>query len=192
MDGREAIIAKIISDAEKKAKEAVRVSEVYAADVKEQAEEWAKEYSKEREIGLLKETEEIIARRKIVADLDVKKIALKNKQDVIEKIYALAEKKLCALDKKRYLTFVLKKISENADEGDGVVLSCDGVITEKDIAESAVAQKLKLKVEKRRGDFIGGVMLIGKTCDKDLTFREIVRTEKTASSSAYAKKLFGC
>ena len=52
MEGKEAIIAKIIADAEKKAQEIVHAADEYAVSVKEQAEEWAKNYSAEQEKGL--------------------------------------------------------------------------------------------------------------------------------------------
>ena len=54
MEGKEAIIAKIISDAEKRAEDNVHVAEEYAVSVKEQAEEWAKNYSDEQEKSLKK------------------------------------------------------------------------------------------------------------------------------------------
>ena len=191
MEGKEAIIAKIIADAEKKAQEIVHAADEYAVSVKEQAEEWAKNYSVEQEKGLKTETAEIVARRKIVAELDVKKILLKAKQDVIDEVYALAEKKLCKIDKKTYLSVVLNKIEEFADVGDEVVLSMDGVISEKDISESEVFRRKKLSVSKTIGKFIGGVMLVGKVSDKNLTFHDMIIAEKEKNAPKIAKKLFG-
>ena len=191
MDGKEAIIAKIISDAEKKADGNIRAAEEYAVYVKKMAETWAKDYSDAQEKGLKAEAEDVIARKKIVAELDVRKALLKTKQDILDEIYANAEKKLCKLDKKQYLAIVLSKIDEFADEGDEVVLSCDGVISEKDIAASEVFKNKKLSVSKKQGKFYGGVMLVGRICDKNLTFHEIVLAEKEKSAPIIAKKLFG-
>ena len=191
MDGKEAIIAKIISDAEKKASENLRIAEEYALSVKEQAESWAKEYSFAQEKSLKIETDDVVARKKIVAELDVRKAILKTKQDILDAIYLKAEQKLSKLGKKQYLALVLSKIDEFADEGDEVLLSCDGVISEKDIAESQVAKSKKLSVSKKQGKFYGGVKLIGKVCDKDITFHEIVLAEKEKSAPLIAKKLFG-
>ena len=191
MEGKEAIIAKIIADAEKKAQEILHTADEYAVSVKEQAEDWAKNYSAEQEKVLKNETAEIIARRKIVAELDVKKVRLKAKQDVIDEVYALAEQKLCKIDKKTYLSVVISKIEEFADEGDEVVLSMDCVLTEKDISESDVFCRKKLSVSKTIGKFIGGVMLVGKVSDKNLTFHEIISAEKEKNAPKVAKKLFG-
>lgn len=191
MEGKEAIIAKIISDAEKIAAENVHAAEEYALYVKKMAESWAKEYSSAQEKALKIETEDIVARKKIVAELDVRKSLLKTKQDILDEIYLKAEQKLCKLGKKPYLSLVLSKIEEFADVGDEVVLSCDGVISEKDISESAVAKSKKLSVSKKQGKFCGGVMLVGKICDKNLTFHEIVLAEKEKTAPLIAKKLFG-
>ena len=191
MDGKEAIIAKIIESAEKKAQENVHAAEQYAVSVKEQATEWANAYSDAQEKVLQKETADIVERRKIVAGLDVRKVLLKAKQDVIDEIFARAEQKLCKVDKKTYLKLVLAKIGEFADEGDEVVLSCDGVISEKDVSESAVFKEKKLTVCKKQGKFYGGVMLIGKTCDKNLTFHDIVSAEKDKAAPTIAKEIFG-
>lgn len=191
MEGKEAIIAKILSDAQKKADGILQDAENYALSVKEQAEEWAKNYSKEQEKKLKTETREIEDRRKIVAELDVRKIILKTKQEILDDIYARAEEKLCKIDKKTYLRLVLSKIEEFADDGDEIVLSSDGVISEKDISNSDVFKNKKLSVSKKQGKFSGGVMLIGKTSDKNLTFHEIVLAEKEKNVHIIAKKLFG-
>ena len=191
MEGKEAIIAKIISDAEKKASEVIHDAEVYAVSVKEQAEDWAKNYSAEQEKVLKTDAKDIIERRKIVAELDVRKVVLQTKQQILDKIYARAEEKLCKVDKKTYLKLVLNKIEEFADEYDQVILSKDGVLSEKDLESSAVFTAKKLSVAKVQGGFIGGVMLVGKTSDKNLTFHEIISAEKEKTAHVLAKKLFG-
>ena len=144
MEGKDTIIAKIISDANAKADEMTRDAENYALSVKEHAEEWTKNYSAEQEKILQTETRELVERRKIVAELDVRTAVLKTKQQILDEIYARAEQKLCKVDKKNYLRLVLDKIEEFADDGDEVVLSKDGVLKEKDITDSAVAKSKKL------------------------------------------------
>ena len=191
MDGKEAIIKKIISDAEQKAAEITAAADKYAEEVTSGAEEWAKNFTSARETALKKEAEEIVERRKIVAELDVKKIALKAKRETLDKIYAETEKRLCAVDKKTYLAFVLKMIAANAEEGDEIVLSSDGVLTESDVLNSAVAKEKKLTVKKTLGDFKGGVYLVGKTSDKDLTFHELTERKKEETLSETANKVFG-
>lgn len=190
MEGKEAIIAKILADAKAKSDENERVAKEYAANVKKSADAWAKEYSNAMEIKLKSEAEEIVTRKKIVADLDVKKHILKAKQDALGVAFLRAEEKLCSMDKNAYLKFVLSLIEANADEGDEVILSCDGVLTENDIIENDISKAKSLSVKKELGNFKGGVILVGKTCDKNLTFHEIVSIEKEKNISVYAKKIF--
>jgi len=190
MDGKEAIIKRIISDAEKKAsaliKSATEESESRIAD----ADEWAEEYRKTQREFLQKDAAETVKRRLSVAELDVRKIILKEKQAVVEKVFNEAYAKLCALKKSDYLSLVERLMSESADEGDEIVLSCDKVLSATDVEKMKVFSDKKLKVG-GVGDFIGGVMLIGKICDKNLCFKAVVDGIRDDLSAKVAESLFG-
>ena len=49
---------------------------------------------------------------------------------------------------------------------------------------------MNITVSEQLGDFVGGVMLIGKVCDKDLTFESVINSKKEELSSEVAKRLF--
>ena len=191
MEGKEAIIAKILSDANKKAEEVLSAADAYAVKVKEEADEWAKNYLAEQQSLLKEDCAEVVKRRNIGAELDVKKNILSAKQQVVDEVYALATEKLCALSKKDYLALVEKLLIRFADKGDSVVLSRDGVLTEKDVTALAVFGERELKTAKITGDFKGGVKLVGKTSDKDLSFSAVVAAEKQTTVRETAEKLFG-
>ena len=106
-------------------------------------------------------------------------------------MFLCALKKLCALDKKSYFKLVSSLIEENCDENDIVVLSKDGVLSSSDIEKMPAVKDKKLSVSKDLGDFIGGVMLIGKVCDKDLSFSALISQKKEGLSNSVAEKLFG-
>lgn len=191
MDGKEAIIKRIKSDAEKKAKSIVDSAEKASDERIADAKAWAKEYETAQEKILTRDAEEIVKRRLTVADLDVRKITLNAKQnaisEVLDKTYAL----LCSLKKPDYLKFVEEKINEAADDGDEIVLSSDGVISVEDVKKLAVFTAKKLSVAKASGDFKGGVYLVGKICDKDLTFKSIIENGKDEFISEISEELFG-
>ncbi len=191
MEGKQSIIDKIIKDAEKKAENNVLGADTYALNLKEEAEEWAKRYSEEQEKTIAKAKAEIVERRKIVANMEVKKIVLRAKQRAIDEVFALVYKKLCDLKKPDYLKFVLKLAEGCCEAGDVIVLSNDGVLSEKDFENAAFYKAKGLSVQKERGDFIGGIKLIGKFCDKDLTFKGIVESKKEEYTFEVAQKLFG-
>ena len=191
MEGKEAIINKILSDADKKAEDNIHEAEKYSLELKENAEIWAKAYFDEQSEIIKKDCEEIVKRRKIVANLEVRKIILNAKQNAIEEAFNAAYESLCKMSKEKYLEFVCKLIKDCAEDGDVIVLSKDGVLTAKDFEDKDFYTSHKLSVQKERGEFIGGVKLIGAYSDKDLTFKSVIEAEKDEFSFKVAEKLFG-
>lgn len=191
MDKQKAIIDKIIEDAETKAAEIISVANAEAEKSIADGNSWAESYKSEQNAILNAANEDKVLRRKTVAELDVKKIVLKAKQDAIESVFDSAYNKLCSLSKAEYLSFVKKLLEKYAEENDNVILSSDNIISEKDLSDLKVASDKHLTVSDVKGDFIGGVMLVGKICDKDLTFKSIVNESKSEFVSEVSKELFG-
>ena len=191
MEGKEAIINKIFLEANEKADALVKDAEDYALELKENAEIWSDKFSKEQNAAIKKDADEIVKRRKIVADLEVRKIILKAKQDAIGEVFDLVYKKLCGLSKSDYLEFVRKAIEDSCEDGDVIILSDDGVLSPDDFKGFDFYAAKKLSVQKERGNFVGGVKLVGKFCDKDLTFKGIIESKKDDLAFGIAQKLFG-
>lgn len=191
MDKQKAIIDKIIEDAETRAAEIISVANAEAEKSIADGNSWAERYKSEQNAILNAANEDKVLRRKTVAELDVKKIVLKAKQDAIESVFDSAYKKLCLLNKAEYLSFVKKLLEKYAEEKDTVILSSDNIISEKDLSDLKVVSDKHLAVAAEKGDFIGGVMLVGKICDKDLTFKSIVNESKSEFVSEVSKELFG-
>ena len=190
MDGKQAIICKILDDANEKAQSIISNANKNVDEKITDAEEFAKEYSTAQLSIAKKEAGEIIERRLIVADLDARKDLLSKKQQVISKVFDLAYKKLCSIDKKTYLDFVEKLVIEVAEDGDQVLLSKDGVLSSSDIESLKVFKDKKLVAKKEKGDFIGGVMLFGKNADKNLTFKAILLENRDILASKVSQILF--
>ena len=191
MEGINQITNKIITDAELKAKEIKESADKIILENVTKANEWVKEYLLAQNKILDNDVKEIVSRRLTVADLDVRKIVLEAKSKVIEKSFEIALEKLCALPKEQYLGLVKKLIEENAEEGDVVMLSSDNVISEEDVKKLEVYKAKKLTVSKDKITEKGGVVLIGVSCDKTLTFRSVLENEKSNLTSSIALKLFG-
>ncbi len=190
MDGKEAIINRIISEAEEKADGIKKDADLYADEKKRQAESWVKSYIEAQTEGIRKSSCETIDRRKIVAELEVKKNDLKDRRELIDKVFDDVYKKLCALDKKTYLALVEKLIEEYAEEGDAVIISNDGVLGSDDVRSLKTFSDKKLKLSDKLGDFKGGVKLTGKFCDKDVSFRSLVADLKEKYVTDVSKILF--
>lgn len=190
MDGKDAIIKRILNDAADKAREMENSAKEKASEKQREAKKWADEYIKSQTPALKKEAEEIVKRRITVADLEVRKILLAKKREAVDVVFSDAFKKLKTLNKEDYLKLVDRLISEYAESGDEVVLSRDGVLDKKDVESLGAVKEKGLKVRNSKGGFDGGVMLIGKVCDKDLTFGAIINGEKDVLISKIAEKLF--
>ena len=190
MEGTKAIINRIIEDANKKAKVILAEATNDANEKISEANAWADEYKNAQTKAINKEAEDIVTRRMTVAELDVRKISLGKKQELVSKVFDSVLEKLINCDKKTYLSLVEKLLNENAEEEDGVVLSNDGVLSETDVIKLDVFNKKKLSVIKERGDFKGGVMLVGKVCDKNLSFEGLISEKKDYYVSQIAETLF--
>ncbi len=190
MNGKDAIIDKILSDAIEKANGIVSVAQKKAEETVKDAQEWVKEYKAQKLKELEKETKEIVSKKLTVAALDVRKIVLAEKQNVISKVLFAVYKMLCDLKKPAYLRLVEKLIQENAEKGDIVILSKDGVLNRNDIEGLNVYATKKLAVSIEKGDFIGGVYLVGKNCDKDLSFKALVNQNKEKYLAEISLELF--
>ena len=189
MEGQKAIVNKILD-------EATAISNNIALETSKKCDEkiieatnWASEYTKAQNEILEQDIQNILLGKKLNAELEVKKAVLKAKRDVLEDVFDSAYNKLCKLDKASYLKLVNKLINEFADDGDEIVLSKDKVLSATDISIDKFTAK-GLTVSKKFGEFIGGVMLIGKLSDKDLSFKALVENKKEMLTFMASKMLF--
>ncbi|HCY51581.1 MAG TPA: hypothetical protein DHU65_02620 [Clostridiales bacterium] len=190
MDSKEAIIGTIMSEAEEKAAKIAQKGNEDADKLISDAKAFAEELNNKLKSEYASDEAETLRRRKTVAALDAKKLVLKAKQEVLSEVFLRAYDKLCALQKSDYLALVDKLLVLSAEDRDEVVLSDDGVITDGDIKTLGIYKERNLTVSPEKGDFKGGVKLIGKICDKDLSFRQVLDEKKDSLSAKIAEELF--
>lgn len=190
MDGKEAIIEKIITEATQKAELLVSEANAYYNQKMSEAEEWGKTHIMEESAKADRDAIAIIERRKIVASIEGKKILLAKKRQLINTVFDNVYKSLCSMNKRDYLALVEKLLETYADEGDKVLLSTDGVIGIADVERLKVFIEKKLKIIDKRSTFIGGVKLVGEKCDKDISFKALVDSIKEENESVVSKMLF--
>lgn len=190
MDSKEAIIGTIMSEAEEKAAKITQKGNEDADKLISDAKAFAEDLNNKLKSEYAFNEAETLRRRKTVAALDAKKLVLKAKQEVLSEVFSRAYDKLCALQKSDYLALVDKLLALSAEDGDEVVLSDDGVIADGDIKSLGVYKERNLTVSPEKGDFKGGVKLIGKICDKDLSFRQVLDEKKDSLSAKMAEELF--
>ncbi len=190
MDGKEAIINKILEDAKIKAAKILEDSASMVSELKKDAIEWAKEYTDAQNRALDKEAKEIVERRLTVAELEVRKTNLADKQALIDDAFKVALDKLCSLGKTYYSRIVFKMIAESAEDEDTIIMSKDGVLTEQDFVSQDFFKAKNLKISAKKGDFSGGVKLVGVKSDKDLTFSAVIESFREENTAKVAEILF--
>lgn len=192
MDGQQKIIDKILSDAKHDAgemlSEALKKAEALVAAKQAEADaEYDLSVEEARKAG-----EEVVRRRLTVADLEVKKLLLSAKKQAVDAVFEESLKKLLALPKEEYTALVGSMIASAADDGDVVVISEN----DKNVLTKAVFDKISAKIGKKLtlsdtfGNFKGGVMLLGKGVDKNLTFESELALLRDEVEPEVAKIMF--
>ncbi|MDE5911720.1 MAG: hypothetical protein K2H24_05245 [Clostridia bacterium] len=156
MNNKEAIIQKIIDDANAVANaniaEANNTAEQILARAKRQVDRFAESNS-----GKTDELyRQALERSEVVANLDVKKLLQGRKKQIIDQAFDEALDAVKA-DKKTYLALVEGMILSCCEDGDEVIVAKDDdkVITKKLIADLAKKSKKSLKTSEELGDFKG-------------------------------------
>lgn len=192
MDGQQKIIDKILSDATHDAgemlSEALKKAEALVAAKQSEADaEYDLSVEEARKAG-----EEVVRRRLTVADLEVKKLLLSAKKQAVDEAFEESLKKLLALPKEEYTALVGSMIASAADDGDVVVISEN----DKNVLTKAFFDKISAKIGKKLtlsdtfGNFKGGVMLLGKGVDKNLTFESELALLRDEVEPEVAKIMF--
>lgn len=188
---KEAIIAKIISDAQLKAKSTIKEANIKAASILANSTEQSSILQDEslKEIDFL--VADIARRGKTVAELDSKKIMLAAKVSLLDTAFDMALVKVKNLDKKAYIKLI-KGMLENAEDGDTVIISEieKAIVTKKLIDDIAKDRGISLSLAKDFGDFKGGIVLENNGIAKNLTFEVEINMLRDAIEADIAKELF--
>lgn len=188
MNDNQAIINKIISDAEDFASSAAAAAEAQAQAAIAEARAKAEETENAERENAAKEGEEFVARRMTIARLDGKKAMLGAKQQIVSEVFEKALEKLCAAPEDKYFALVKKGVEKYAESGDTVILSENAPFSAEKL-QSAVSG-LGITVLKQ-GKFKGGAIVSGAKRDTDLSFEALVADYYEKSSGDVARAIFG-
>lgn len=191
MTGKEAIIKKIISDARIKANSSLEEGGIKAKEILDVARNDARIFKEKNMTESYLEREEIICRKKTIADIESRKIILNAKKTLINEAFAKA---IVAIknDREAYLRLIESMLKE-ASDGDVVTISeSDKKVVTEEFIES-VAEKLgkKLTLSKTYGNFTGGVVLTNNGLDKNMTLETELSLVRDLCEPEVAKIIFG-
>ena len=188
--GREEIVARVLSDAEKEAERIV-------AAAKKRAEEIVASAQAEANAEIAEAEKEVMARAKLITDgkaatarLDSRKVLLAEKRRVIDGVYCRALAELRCLGKHDALALSERLLTENAEEGDTIIFS-ENFSYADEVAALPVVREKKLTVSGERQELSGGFILRGKNADKDLSYGAILAADREEHQAEIAAAVFG-
>lgn len=192
MNNKEAIIQKIIDDANAQAQKNLDEANETAAQIIARAQKQADRYladNSDKEDMLYNES---LQRGEVVAGLDCKKILQGAKKQIIDKAFDEALQAVVD-DKKTYLALLQAMILSCCESGDEVIVASgdDKIVTKKLIADLAKKSGKSIKKSEELGDFKGGVILSGEKYDKNLTLELELSLIKEKLESKIEEILFG-
>lgn len=187
---KEAIVQKILSEAEIRANSFIEEQTDKADEIIADAAEQCKNYYYNFKHETEKAVEDILTRSNTVAELDCKKLQLAAKQKILDSVFSLALEKLCALDKKAMKALLVGMLDE-AEDGDTVTLGIrqKDVLKKEDVDAVAKAKGIKLTLSNQYGDY-DGMVVSGGGVDKNFTLNMEIQLLRDSLETQIAKEIF--
>lgn len=189
---KEAIIDKILSDANLKGDAIIGEANEKANEIISLAANQCKDYLYKSKTEIDRLTLEIDERSRSVAELDARKLLLAAKAQVLDSVYAKTLEKLRNLDKEQYSALIFSML-ENAKDGDVVTVSEreKDIVTKESLADFAKKKGISLTLADRFGDFDGGVIISENGVDNNFTLEVEVALLREQTETKIAKEIFG-
>ena len=169
----EAIVKRILSDANLRAEEIVFEAEEKANLILQDSKEYAENKIKKAQKQAEEKSQQIFERYETLSRIEGNKIMLNKKQNILKDLKNEALDVLLSLSKQEKLDLVSNLLKNNAESGETVLLNIKG-LTNKDVEDLEVTKKLKLKVDKNKNEKQVGIILSSESCDKNLLFNTLI------------------
>lgn len=186
---KEAIVERILSDAEAEAAAIVKTAEEKAAAFVAEASDRAEKSRRESEAEVKKKAESIFERKAATARLDCAKILLSEKRRVIDVIYEEALDRLLAFSEEECLALTDKLLKEYAENGDEIFFA-ENYPYEAAAARLPVIAEKNLIVSPQRIGIDGGFRLRGVSSDKDLSYGALLAADRDEYQAETAAEIF--
>lgn len=186
---KEAILERIISDAQTAAEAAVAEAENRAARIVEEAQTRAERDKKGTQALIAEKRKSIFDGKSATARLDSAKVLLAEKRRVIDTVYAQALEKLKKLPQSDAVRLAEVLLSAYAEEGDELVFATNFQYKAQVLKLSVITEK-HLRNSGKTADIDGGFVLLGKKSDKDLSYGALLALDREEYQSEIAAKLF--
>lgn len=183
----ESLKEKILSDAEKEAETLLSNARKKAAEIEDVAKADAKK-NREREENFVSERIRALKEGSAATiRLESKKAALKQRRRVVDVIYERALESLMKLSEKESMELCENLLKAFAEKGDTVSLAEDYPYP---AAAGKAIEKAGCKLSSARAKIKGGFYLIGKKCDRDLSYEALLKADREENQAELAAKIF--
>ena len=193
MEGKDAITAAIIADAEKKAEAVINDALAETEELMQKTRNELARRENERIAEAKEDAVRAVNRRATLAALDGRKAVLAAKQTVMDKVYDAAVTKILNMTDNVYRDFIGGLVKRYADDGDEIMIAeRDAKRLNYDWAESlgrSIGKDITLSRKYHSGR--GGISRVGDKCDKNLTLDAAVKQLRPLCEGEIAAKLFG-
>lgn len=190
----ESIVDKIHSDGHAEAESILFAAQKKADEIILSAKTEAEKYRQEVEADVEKRTRSIAEHYAATARLDVKKIRLAAKRRAVAEVYAMAKEKLLSLSEEDALNLLDRLLKTYAEEGDKVAFLGEFKYAKRAELLPVFAEKKLSVIPADRLQGVkadGGVYLVGKNADKNLSFDALLKADFEEHQTEIAESLFG-
>ncbi len=185
----QAIVERIISDAEQEARDIINDAEEKAAKTLAEASLRAQRNKQGVEAEVREKVTGIFDGKAATSRLDCAKIALGEKRGVIDAIYSRALAQLVELNKADAVFLANRLLSAYAEDGDEIVFA-ENYRFVQDVSALPVVREKGLKVSPKSAKIDGGFMLCGKNSDKNLSYGALLAADREEFQADIAVSLF--
>ena len=187
----ENIINRIIGDAEKKAQSFIDSQQEKADEITIEADKKIEAYRNKGEDKASNTAKSMNDVADVIVELEISKIELHKKRELIDKIFELALEKILKLPKVEYKKIILKNLDDLRD-GDVIILSEKekGILLKKDIDEIAKKKGIKVSLSSECNSNVAGIIIDRKSTVLDFNIETELENLKKEMESEILKGLY--
>lgn len=187
----ENIINRIIGDAEKKAQSFIDSQQEKADEITIEADKKIEAYRNKGEDKASNTAKSMNDVADVIVELEISKIELQKKRELIDKIFELALEKILKLPKAEYKKIILKNL-DDLRNGDVIILSEKekGILLKKDIDEIAKKKGIKVSLSSEYNNNIAGIIIDRKSTVLDFNIETELENLKKEMESEILKGLY--
>ena len=187
----ENIINRIIGDAEKKAQSFIDSQQEKADEITIEADKKIEAYRNKGEDKASNTAKSMNDVADVIVELEISKIELHKKRELIDKIFELALEKILKLPKAEYKKIILKNL-DDLRAGDVIILSEKekGILLKKDIDEIAKKKGIKVSLSSECNNNIAGIIIDRKSTVLDFNIETELENLKKEMEGEILKGLY--